>query len=125
MSPSEQYLGNPHLKKANTRLEFTSDQIAEYIKCSKDPIYFCKNYVKIVSVDDGVVPFKMRKFQEKLVQRFHKHRFNICKMPRQCGKCFHINTSIKVRNKITGEIIELTVGELYDKIKEENNSDLS
>ena len=92
--PSEQYLGNPHLKKANTRLEFTSEQIAEYIKCNKDPIYFCKNYVKIVSVDDGVVPFKMRKFQEKLVQRFHKNRFNICKMPRQCGKTTTVTSYI-------------------------------
>jgi hypothetical protein len=94
MSPSEQYLGNPHLKKANTKEEFTSEQIAEYIKCNKDPIYFCKNYVKIVSVDDGVVPFKMRKFQEKLVQRFHKNRFNICKMPRQCGKSLALDTPI-------------------------------
>ena len=92
--PSEQYLGNPHLKKANTRLEFSSDQIAELIKCNKDPIYFCKTYVKIVSVDDGVVPFKMRKFQEKLVQRFHKNRFNICKMPRQCGKTTTVTSYI-------------------------------
>jgi hypothetical protein len=94
MSSSEQYLGNPHLKKANTKQEFTKEQVAEYIKCSKDPLYFCKNYVKIVSVDDGVVPFKMRKFQEKLVQRFHKNRFNICKMPRQCGKTTTVTSYI-------------------------------
>lgn len=80
---SENYSGNPQLKKAHTDIEFTEDQINEWIKCSKDPVYFAKNYIKIISVDDGVVPFKMYKFQETLIKRFHKHRFNICKLPRQ------------------------------------------
>jgi len=80
---SENYSGNPQLKKAHTDIEFTEDQINEWIKCSKDPVYFAKNYIKIISVDDGVVPFKMYKFQETLIKKFHKHRFNICKLPRQ------------------------------------------
>jgi hypothetical protein len=95
---SEQYLGNPLLKKANTKIEFTKEQIEEYIKCSKDPIYFAKNYIKIVSLDEGVVPFKMYKFQEKLIRRFHKHRFNICKMPRQTGKALSLDTPIPTPN---------------------------
>ena len=80
------YLGNPLLKKANTKIEFTPDQISEFIKCKNDPVYFARNYIKIVSVDEGLVPFNMYKFQEKLVKRFHKNRFNICLMPRQTGK---------------------------------------
>ena len=83
---SDQYLGNPLLKKANTPIEFTSKEIEEYIKCQKDPVYFTKNYIKIVSLDQGLVPFDMYKFQEKLIKNFHEHRFNICKMPRQSGK---------------------------------------
>ena len=83
---SEIYSGNPQLKKAHTDIEFTEEQINEWIKCSKDPVYFAKNYIKIISVDDGVVPFKMYKFQEALIKKFHKHRFNICKLPRQSGK---------------------------------------
>lgn len=83
---SEIYSGNPQLKKAHTNIEFTAEQVKEYIKCSKDPVYFAKNYIKIISVDEGVVPFKMYKFQEKLIKNFHKHRFNICKLPRQSGK---------------------------------------
>jgi hypothetical protein len=86
MSSSEIYSGNPQLKKANTTLEYTAEQIDEYVKCTKDPVYFAKNYIKIVSVDEGVIPFKMYKFQEKLIKRFHKNRFNICKLPRQSGK---------------------------------------
>ncbi len=83
---NDQYLGNPLLKKANTPIEFTKDQIEQFIKCKKDPVYFAKNYIKIVSLDHGLVPFKMYKFQEKLIKNFHDHRFNVCKMPRQSGK---------------------------------------
>ena len=80
------YLGNPNLKKANTTVEFNAKQIKEFIKCKQDPIYFARNYIKIVSLDEGLVPFKMYDFQEKLISNFHNSRFNICKMPRQTGK---------------------------------------
>ena len=83
---SEVYLGNPNLKKANTQIEFTEDQIIEFLKCKEDPVYFARNYIKIVSLDHGLVPFSMYPFQEKLIQNFHDNRFNICKMPRQTGK---------------------------------------
>jgi len=80
------YLGNPNLKKANTAIEFTQEQILEFMRCKDDPVYFAKNYVKIVTLDHGLMPFEMYPFQEKLVNNFHRHRFNICKMPRQTGK---------------------------------------
>ena len=80
------YLGNPNLKKANTEIEFTEEQISEFIKCKEDPVYFAKNYIKIINVDEGLVPFEMWQFQEKLIKRFHGNRFNICMMPRQTGK---------------------------------------
>ena len=80
------YLGNPNLKRANTKIEFTEEQILEFLKCKEDPVYFAKNYIKIVSLDHGLVPFDMYPFQEKLIQNFHDNRFNICKMPRQTGK---------------------------------------
>jgi hypothetical protein len=83
---SEVYLGNPNLKKANTQIEFTEEQILEFLKCKEDPVYFARNYIKIVSLDHGLVPFEMYPFQEKLIQNFHDNRFNICKMPRQTGK---------------------------------------
>ncbi len=80
------YLGNPNLKKANTQIEYTENQVQEMIKCQSDPVYFAKTYVKIVNVDEGLVPFEMWPFQEKLINRFHENRFNICMMPRQTGK---------------------------------------
>tara|TARA_B100001113_G_scaffold120226_1_gene98209 strand:+ start:7549 stop:8166 length:618 start_codon:yes stop_codon:yes gene_type:complete len=86
MADQDVYLGNPNLKKANTTTEFTAKQIQEFIKCKKDPIYFAKNYIKIVSLDLGLTGFNMYDFQEKLIRNFHESRFNICKMPRQTGK---------------------------------------
>ena len=83
---SEVYLGNPNLKKANTQIEFTQENILEFLKCKDDPVYFARKYIKIVSLDSGLVPFNMYKFQEKLIRNFHENRFNICKMPRQTGK---------------------------------------
>ena len=80
------YLGNPLLKKANVDIQFTQDQVKEFIKCKDDPVYFANNYIKIVSVDEGLIPFEIYPFQEKLIKNFHSHRFNICKMPRQSGK---------------------------------------
>ena len=80
------YLGNPNLKKANVQIDWTQEKIEEFIKCKGDPVYFALNYIKIVSLDEGLVPFKMYPFQEKLVNNFHNNRFNICKMPRQTGK---------------------------------------
>jgi hypothetical protein len=80
------YLGNPNLKRANTQIQFTEEQIIEFLKCKEDPVYFARNYIKIVSLDHGLVPFEMYPFQEKLIENFHKNRFNICKMPRQTGK---------------------------------------
>ena len=83
---NENYLGNPNLFKAHTKKEYTEHEIREIAKCMDDPIYFIKNYIKIVNIDEGLIPFDMYKFQEKMVDTFHNNRFSICKLPRQSGK---------------------------------------
>ena len=86
MMVEKHYKGNPNLKAENVQIEFTKENIQEYIKCKEDPIYFAKNYIKIVSLDDGLIPFSMYDFQEELITNFHENRFNIAKLPRQTGK---------------------------------------
>ena len=83
---SDAYLGNPNLKKVNTPVEYTQEQIVEYQKCANNPLYFMENYIKIVSLDEGLVPFKMYDFQKTIVDTIHNNRFTICKLPRQSGK---------------------------------------
>jgi hypothetical protein len=80
------YLGNQNLKKVGVELSFTEEQLTEIVKCTDDPVYFIRKYVKIVNVDLGLVPFNMWSFQEEMVRDFHTNRFSICKMPRQVGK---------------------------------------
>jgi hypothetical protein len=81
----ESYRDNPLLKRVGVQVKFTEEQVEEYIKCSKDPIYFAK-YIKIITLDDGVVPFKMYDFQEEMIKTFYNNRFTIMKCPRQVGK---------------------------------------
>ena len=80
------YLGNERLKRVGIELSYTEEQVAEILKCTEDPVYFIKTYVKIVNVDHGLVPFNMWNFQEDMVRDFHSNRFCIAKMPRQVGK---------------------------------------
>ena len=86
MATNDVYLGNPNLKKAGTPIQFTKKQVQEWIKCKKDPIYFATHYIKIISLDEGLVPFDMYDFQRRILQDFHENRFNIAKLPRQTGK---------------------------------------
>ena len=86
MSNTDAYLGNPNLKKVNTPVEFTKEEVIEFTKCQQDPIYFMEKHMKIVSLDEGLVPFKMFDFQKKIVRTIDENRFTICKLPRQSGK---------------------------------------
>jgi len=83
---SKGYLGNKQLKEAGVDIEFTEEQVVEYMKCAKDPVYFIEKYIKVVSLDEGLVPFKLYDFQEDMVQTVHENRFTIAKLPRQSGK---------------------------------------
>jgi hypothetical protein len=86
MEAKDSYRDNPLLKKAGVKIEYTQEQIDEYIKCAKDPVYFAENYIKIVNVDQGLMKFKMWPFQKEMIRVYHKNRFSITKCPRQVGK---------------------------------------
>ena len=82
----QNYLGNPNLKKDNVQQEWTKEELQEYKRCMDDPQYFVENYIMIVSLDHGLVPFKLYDFQKEMIGTFHNNRFTICKLPRQSGK---------------------------------------
>ena len=83
---SETYLGNPNLKNVGQKIEWTEESLTEYMKCKENPEHFIRNYVQIVHVDKGLVPFEMYDYQKDMVRKFNDNRFVICKMPRQTGK---------------------------------------
>jgi len=86
MQEHKTYLGNPLLKSAYVPQDFSEEQVGEYIRCQQDPLHFISEHIKIVSVDEGLVDFDVRDYQEDMIDRFHNERFVICKMARQSGK---------------------------------------
>lgn len=80
------YFGNMNLKPIGYKHQFTKKQVSEYMKCAKDPIYFAKKYVKVITLDKGVSPFDLYSYQEELVKIMVNNRFVIGKMGRQSGK---------------------------------------
>lgn len=105
---SETYLGNINVKRDGVQHNFTEEEIKEYIKCSKDPVHFCKTYLKVISLDEGLVPFSLYPYQEKMFDHFNDNRFSIVLACRQSGKsissvgyiiwyaCFHSEKTIAI-----------------------------
>ena len=85
-NPINHYLGNPKLKKANITIDFSKEEIQEVVKCSKDIIYFCEKYLKIINIDEGLMPYEPYDYQKQIMHEVAANRFVICKMPRQTGK---------------------------------------
>jgi len=86
MSGNSFYLGNPNVKGDGVQQNFTAHEVKEYQKCMNSVAYFCEHYVKVIDLDHGLVPFKLRGYQTKLVQHYTDNRFSICLSPRQSGK---------------------------------------
>jgi len=119
MATSENYQGNRNLKKSNVAIAWSQDQVQEYLKCARDPIYFITTYIKIVNVDLGLIPFGMYDFQKEMVDTAVNNRFVICKMPRQVGKTttiaalllwyvlFHENYSVALLAHKEAQAIEI------------------
>jgi len=80
------YHANPNLPKEGYIHQYTQQELDEYKKCMDDPVYFSRNYIKIVTLDNGLTNFDMYPFQENMINTFHNNRFTICKLPRQVGK---------------------------------------
>lgn len=86
MSESRGYNGNPLIKDDGVVQEYTEQELNEYIRCSQDPAYFCKTYLKIIHVDHGLVPFELYPYQDEMFKQFKDNRFNIVLAARQAGK---------------------------------------
>ena len=82
----ESYLGNRLLKPTNVPQQFSKEEVEEYVKCQNDIIYFLKNYVQVIHVDHGLIPFDLYDYQQDLINTLHENRYVIVKSARQSGK---------------------------------------
>jgi hypothetical protein len=93
------YLGNANIKRDGVEHDFTKEEIQEYVKCSKDPVYFAKKYMKVIHLDRGLVPFDLYPYQEKMITHLNDNRFSVILACRQSGKsitsvCFLLWTAL-------------------------------
>ena len=80
------YLNNPNLKKARTRIQWTPENIQEFIRCRDDPIYFAEKYIKIVHVDHGFIPIDLYEYQKEIITKITNNRRVTVVTSRQAGK---------------------------------------
>ena len=80
------YLGNPSVKRDGVQSQFSRTEIIEYQKCMNDPAYFARKHLKVISLDDGLVPFDLYPYQEEMFDHFKQNRFTIVLACRQSGK---------------------------------------
>ncbi len=119
------YRNNPKLKPPGVEIPYTKEQLEEYVKCANDPVYFCSKYVKVKTLDKGVMPFKLYDYQEKFVREIHKNRFVISKWPRQSGKstsvigyiCHYVTFNQSVNVAILANKLKTAKDELFAKLQ--------
>ena len=84
------YLGNMQVKQDGVEQSFTADQISEYARCMDDPAYFARNYIKVINIDLGLIPFDLYPYQEKMFKHFQQNRFSLVLACRQSGKSISV-----------------------------------
>lgn len=121
----EGYRNNPKLKLPGVALQYTEEQLKEYVRCANDPVYFCEKYIKVKTLDKGIVPFNLYQYQKNFVKAIHDSRFVISKWPRQCGKstcvtsyiCHYITFNQSVNVAILANRLKTAKEELFSKLQ--------
>lgn len=116
-TPSMCYKNNTLLKAMGIAIPITEEHEEEIKKCASDVIYFIKNYVKIITLDNGPQLFNLHEYQRKWIETCANNRFVIGKWSRQSGKCVTYDTMITVRNKNTNKVETIPIGVFHERIK--------
>jgi phage terminase large subunit GpA-like protein len=80
------YNSNSMLKAAGQKVQYTEDNVKEFLKCAEDPVYFISTYCKIVTLDHGLQPFTLYPCQINKINVIHNNRKVILMEGRQQGK---------------------------------------
>lgn len=112
---------NKRVIRPGTKHNWTDEMKQELLACRKDLLHFAMNHVKVQTIDQGVVPMEFRPYQEKLFKKFNESNRISVLQPRQSGKCCFFDTMIRLKSKKTDEIWEITIGEFFEFLNENNN----
>ena len=124
------YNGNMTLKKHDVELDFTKEDIENYMRCSKDILFFAENYIKIVHPDRGLIPIELFDVQKKLLTHLDENRHSRLLAARQIGKCLLKDITITVRHKTISnenaysDQIKLPIGDFFNLCKHSRNNNI-
>ena len=82
----DSYLGNANVKRDGVSQNWTKEDILEYQRCMEDSVHFAETYCKVISLDDGLVDFKLYDYQKNMFRHFQDNRFSVVLACRQSGK---------------------------------------
>ena len=105
------YLGNNLLKRKGQVVNWTPDQVTEFVKCANDPVYFAEKYIKIVHVDHGLISMKMYDYQKEIVEKMFNNRRLAVLTARQAGKALALDTAIPMADGTWSTMGDLKVGD--------------
>lgn len=86
LKKSQVLVDNILVKRAGLIIDLSPEQELEIMKCKLDPIYFLKEYVRINTLDEGIMPFNLFEYQVEMIYAFANKRFTIANLSRQSGK---------------------------------------
>ena len=83
----------------------------------RDVVWWAENFFHIITLDKGLTRIQLYPKQRELLNFIVDNTRILTLASRQTGKCVFKDTTVKVKDKKTGKIYELTVEELYNKFK--------
>lgn len=111
------------IKKPYSGVQYTPEMIRE-LKACLDPVtgpeYFCENFVYVRHPTKGRMRFHLYDHQKDLIHNYHNYRYSISMVGRQMGKCLTGDTMIRVRNKVTGEVLDVSMEAFHARMSPNN-----
>lgn len=111
------------IKTPGTVVQYDQEMMKELAWCTADPLYFMNNFCYVTG-KNGMTLLKTFPYQDMMVDNFQTHKNNILLTARQMGKCLGTETLIKVRNKINGEVMEISIGEFHELQKQQKQNQI-
>lgn len=122
--PTAGYNGNPLLKKTRKQITWTPEQVQEWLKCAKDPIYFAEKYIHVVHVDRGFIKIELYDYQKEIIEKITDSRRVTVVTSRQAGKtttaaCIILHYILFNKHKLVGLLANKgdAAREILDRIK--------
>lgn len=112
------------IKKVSDKKEIITKEeyefrLKEIAKCKKDIVYFAENYFRIIHLDRGLEIIKLYDVQKDLLKFLTENNRCVICSGRQQGKCEFSRSKITLRNKKTGKIEEIFIGDFYERMRKE------